>query len=87
MWKPMLLILIAWTLTGCASGPPQTPGIFRPVPAHLVADCPPPPPAPEKFTGAHLLDNHVRAMRAYWDCRAMQRDLAEWVKRGVVRDE
>ncbi len=80
MWKLILMILFAWTLTGCGSGPQPTPAISRPVPANLMVDCPPPPPAPTTFRGADLLVNHVVALRAYHDCRQLHRGLVEWVR-------
>lgn len=76
-----MLILIAWMFAGCASGPPPTPVTFQRLPPpSLVAPCAPPPPAPATFRGADLLANHVEAMRAYHDCRAKHRDLAEWAR-------
>lgn len=75
MWRCMPMMMIAWMLTGCASGP--TPIPTRLPPPNLTTPCPG-LSAPASARPGDLLANHVATARLYHDCKARQRALAAW---------
>lgn len=70
------ILLIASTLTACASGPTPMPAPRMP-PAGLTTRCPALPP-PASGQSANLLANHVEIALLYHQCRDRHSALSDW---------
>lgn len=89
MYKLMLAVACALTLTACASTTPpigenSPPRIKQLPPQADMEECQALEPAKDG-SRAEILANHVSAAKAYLDCRERHRALAEWVKRNDSR--
>lgn len=52
-------------------------------PARMAQQCQEPPPPLKTGARAELLANHAQAMKAYHECRELNREKAEWIEKVV----
>lgn len=82
MSRHLLPLLLASTLTACASGVPQTAASLT-LPDPPAQDMQPCPDLPDPASGkaGDLLANHVATAKAYQECKARQAALAEHARK------